>query len=104
MSRMSIEPVRHALNGATMGTRWSALFFVRPGFDPEPVRAALQAAVDEVDAQMSTWMPGSDLMQLNAAPVGDGSRCQKGCGRCWPWVWRSVAPRAGPSTSAWAMR
>ncbi len=71
MSKMSTDLVRHALNGPTMGTRWSALFHTAPGFDPAPVRAALQAAVDEVDAQMSTWKPGSDLMRLNAAPVGE---------------------------------
>jgi thiamine biosynthesis lipoprotein len=53
-----------------MGTRWTALFHAYPGFDPEPLRAALQAAVDEVDAQMSTWKPDSDLMRLNAIPVG----------------------------------
>jgi thiamine biosynthesis lipoprotein len=53
-----------------MGTRWSALFFAQTGFDPEPVRAAMQVAVDEVDGQMSTWNPDSDLMRLNAAPVG----------------------------------
>ena len=70
MSKMSTEPARHALNGPTMGTRWSALFFAEPGIDPVPLRAALQAAVDEVDAQMSTWRPDSDLMRLNAAPVG----------------------------------
>ncbi|WP_299360482.1 FAD:protein FMN transferase [uncultured Paracoccus sp.] len=70
MSKMSTELVRHALNGPTMATRWSALFFARPHCDPEPVRAALQAAVDEVDAQMSTWKPDSDLMRLNAAAIG----------------------------------
>lgn len=70
MLKTSTEGSRQALNGATMGTRWSALFFAQAGFDPEPVRAALQTAVDEVDAQMSTWNPGSDLMRLNAAPVG----------------------------------
>ncbi len=70
MSKMSTEPVRHALNGPTMGTRWSALFFAQTGFDPDPVRSAMQAAVDEVDRQMSTWNPDSDLMRLNAAPVG----------------------------------
>lgn len=69
MSKMSIESVRHALNGPTMGTRWSALFFAEPDFDPAPIRTALQAAVDEVDGQMSTWNAGSDLMRLNAAPV-----------------------------------
>jgi thiamine biosynthesis lipoprotein len=53
-----------------MGTRWSALFITGPGFDTAPLHAALQSAVDEVDAQMSTWKPDSDLMRLNAAPVG----------------------------------
>ncbi|MBN2905490.1 MAG: FAD:protein FMN transferase [Rhodobacteraceae bacterium] len=71
MSKMSIDPTRRALNGPTMGTRWSAAFHVDGDFDAGPVQAALQAAVDEVDAQMSTWTPGSDLMRLNAAPVGD---------------------------------
>ena len=101
MSKMSIDLVRHALNGPTMGTRWSALFFAASGFDPAPVQTALQAAVDEVEAQMSTWRPDSDLMRLNAAPVG---------------VWIAVPSRAdgglaagprdrqarpaGPSTSA----
>jgi len=68
---MSTDPVRHALNGPTMGTRWSALFYSAPDFDPAPVQAALQAAVAEVDAQMSTWKPDSDLMRLNRAPVGE---------------------------------
>lgn len=65
---MSTEPMRHALNGPTMGTRWTALFFA-DGLDTAPIRTALQAAVDEVDAQMSTWKPDSTLMRLNAAPV-----------------------------------
>ena len=71
MSKMSTERARIALNGPTMGTRWSALFFAVPDFDPAPIRAALQAAVEEVDGQMSTWNAGSDLMRLNAAPVGE---------------------------------
>jgi FAD:protein FMN transferase len=69
MSRMSTDDTRHALNGLTMGTRWSALFFTRPEFDTRPVQFALQAAVDDIDAQMSLWKPDSALMKLNAAPV-----------------------------------
>ncbi|MBN2742155.1 MAG: FAD:protein FMN transferase [Rhodobacteraceae bacterium] len=69
MSKMSTDVTRHALNGPTMGTRWSAQFYAAPNIDPAPIRAALQAAVAEVDAQMSTWNPDSDLMRLNAAPV-----------------------------------
>lgn len=71
MSKMSTERARIALNGPTMGTRWSALFFAEPDFDPASIRAALQAAVEEVDGQMSTWNAGSDLMRLNAALVGE---------------------------------
>ncbi len=61
---------RHALNGPTMGTRWSALFHMPPGFDAAPVADAMQEAVAEVDAQMSTWKADSDLMRLNDAPPG----------------------------------
>ena len=71
MSRTSTDLVRHALNGPTMGTRWSALFHAPRGLDAHAARDALQAAVDEVDAEMSTWKPGSDLMRLNAAPAGE---------------------------------
>ena len=81
MSKMCTEPMRIALNGPTMGTRWSALFFAQAGFDPEPVRVALQAAVDEVEVQMSTWKPDSDLMRLNAAPVGAWVAVPDGLGR-----------------------
>jgi thiamine biosynthesis lipoprotein len=70
MSKISTDLTRQALNGPTMGTRWSAVFFA-DGIDPAPVQQALQAAVAEVDAQMSTWRPDSDLMRLNAAPVGE---------------------------------
>ncbi|WP_297833516.1 FAD:protein FMN transferase [Thermomonas sp.] len=70
MSKMSIELVRHVLNGPTMGTRWSAVFHARPMLDVQALRAALQEAVDAVDAQMSTWRADSALMQLNRAPVG----------------------------------
>ncbi|MBF9030459.1 FAD:protein FMN transferase [Rhodobacterales bacterium HKCCE3408] len=71
MSKTSTETVRHALHGPTMGTRWSALFFAAPDVDPGSIQAALHTAVAEVDAQMSTWRADSDLMRLNAAPVGE---------------------------------
>ncbi len=54
-----------------MGTRWSALFFNPEGFDAAPLQHALQAAVNEVDQQMSGWKPDSDLMRINRAAVGE---------------------------------
>ncbi len=71
MSKMSTEKARVALNGPTMGTRWQATFFAEPGVETAEVQVAFQAVVDEVNAQMSTWTPDSDLMRLNAAPVGE---------------------------------
>ena len=71
MSKTSTEQMRHALNGPTMGTRWTALFHTSPGFSAVDITQALQSAVDEVDNQMSTWKADSDLMRLNAAPVGE---------------------------------
>jgi thiamine biosynthesis lipoprotein len=53
-----------------MGTRWSARFWAKPGFDVAQIRSGLQAAVDEVDAQMSIWKTDSALMLLNRAPIG----------------------------------
>lgn len=74
MSRMSTElsaPTRRlALNGPAMGARWSALLHAAPGVGPGPLRAALSAAVEAVEAEMSVRRPDSDLMRLNRAPAG----------------------------------
>lgn len=69
MPKTSTDLIRHALNGSTMGTRWSAIFFVDRDFDLAQLQGALQAAVDEVDRLMSTWKPESALMRFNAAPA-----------------------------------
>ena len=60
---------RYSLNGQTMGTRYSAVFFAAPGADEAAIGARLFAAADEVDRQMSSWKPDSDLNRLNAAPA-----------------------------------
>ncbi|MGZ8338182.1 MAG: FAD:protein FMN transferase [Telluria sp.] len=59
---------RYSLNGATMGTRYTAVFYAPASMDAAAVGASLFAAVDKVDRQMSTWNPASDLCRLNAAP------------------------------------
>jgi thiamine biosynthesis lipoprotein len=63
--------VRRTLNGPTMGTRYSAVFFAPQGTDADALAAALFGAVDRVDRQMSTWKADSDLNRLNNALVGD---------------------------------
>lgn len=67
---MSTDRVRRALSGATMGTRWSALVYASPATDIAGLETALARTVDEVDRQMSTWKPDSDLMRFNAVSPG----------------------------------
>lgn len=61
---------RHALNGPTMGTRYSAVLTGPVDLDLRSLGAALQVAVDAVDRQMSNWQPTSDVSRFNAAETG----------------------------------
>ncbi|MDR3495586.1 MAG: FAD:protein FMN transferase [Ancalomicrobiaceae bacterium] len=61
---------RVALNGPTMGSRWSAVVYTGGELPADELSRAFQAAVDLVDTQMSTWRADSDLNRINAAPVG----------------------------------
>ena len=56
-----------AFGGPTMGSRWSVL--IDDAAAHPALQSQFQAAVGEVDAQMSTWTRSSDLMRLNAAPL-----------------------------------
>lgn len=62
MQKISTE--RGLLEGKTMGTLWSVQI---DGTPPPALHAALQAAVEEIDRQMSNWSDTSDLMRFNAA-------------------------------------
>ena len=73
MPKTSSEPAgaaRTTLHGPTMGTRWSATLDLPAGAPVRALEQALAACVQQVDAQMSPWKPGSDLVRLNHAPVG----------------------------------
>ena len=69
LAPMSVPLDRQVISGATMGTRYSAVFYAPPTADLPELRRGLQAAVDAVDAQMSTWKPDSHLMRFNRAPT-----------------------------------
>jgi thiamine biosynthesis lipoprotein len=59
----------HTLHGCTMGTSWSVKLVVRADQLPH-LQQAIQAELDLVVAQMSTWEPWSDLSRFNAAAAG----------------------------------
>lgn len=60
----------HEFAGQTMGTTWSVRLVAALTLRREPVRQAIQSALDEVVAQMSTWDAGSDLCRFNRAAAG----------------------------------
>jgi thiamine biosynthesis lipoprotein len=43
------------LSGETMGTYWSVRLAAGPDLDLPGLRAAIQARLDDLDAQMSHW-------------------------------------------------
>mgnify|MGYP001092219906 CR=1 FL=1 len=67
---MSTDLLRHALSGATMGTRWTGVLYATSGTDIAALEVALARTVDRVDRQMSTWKRDSDLTRLNSAAQG----------------------------------
>lgn len=58
------------LEGATMGSTWSVTAALPATLDAATARSGLQAELDRVVAQMSTWEAGSDISRFNAAPAG----------------------------------
>lgn len=61
-----------ALDGRTMGTYWSVRIAAPPSeLDAETLHADLEAALVEVNAQMSNYDPESEISRFNRSPVGE---------------------------------
>lgn len=60
----------HTLYGETMGTRWRACIVAGSRTELAPLHDAIQAALDRVVAQMSTWEAESDISRYNRAAAG----------------------------------
>ncbi|MEN1959001.1 FAD:protein FMN transferase [Luteimonas sp. MJ246] len=60
----------HALGGATMGTLWRASVAAPSGADLHVLHDGIQACLDRVVAQMSTWERDSDISRYNRARAG----------------------------------
>ena len=58
------------LIGETMGTTWSVKLVPPPGMRTAPLRAGIDAMLDGVIAQMSTWIAHSDISRFNGAAPG----------------------------------
>lgn len=60
----------HTLYGATMGTRWRVDLCAPRSQPLDALHGEVQARLDAIVAQMSTWEPDSDLARFNRAPAG----------------------------------
>lgn len=60
----------HRLHGRTMGTTWSVRLTLPAGQSAEALQHGVQAELDRVDGQMSTYKPQSDLSRFNRAAAG----------------------------------
>src|SRR6185312_1911613 len=58
------------LHGRTMGTTWSVLVELSPTHATDVLQRGIQAELDRVDGQMSTYKPDSDLSRFNRSPAG----------------------------------
>lgn len=58
------------LDGRTMGTTWSVQLAGPSALATRRLQQGIQAELDRVDGQMSTYRPGSDLSRFNRAPAG----------------------------------
>ncbi|MET0717788.1 MAG: FAD:protein FMN transferase, partial [Pseudoxanthomonas sp.] len=68
---------RHTLHGETMGTSWCVKLVASPRADLHSIHTGIQAQLDRVVAQMSTWETDSDISRYNRAATG---------------TWQSVPP------------
>jgi FAD:protein FMN transferase len=59
-----------ALGGATMGTTWSVKLVLPAQQSAYALRAGIEAVLDGVIAEMSTWIDGSDISRFNRAAAG----------------------------------
>nr|WP_282571421.1 FAD:protein FMN transferase [Methylonatrum kenyense] len=59
------------ISGQTMGTTWSAQFVVTADTDTDGLREDLEAALETVNAQMSTYREDSHLSRFNQSAAGE---------------------------------
>lgn len=73
---LSTRPRLNTFNGRIMGTTYS-VSYVSTGMFKHPVKqvsAEVQDALDKVNERFSTYLPDSELMQVNGAPLNEPYR------------------------------
>lgn len=71
-SGCSQPPAAHHLSGSTMGTVWSVTLANLPaGVSPVAVQADIEALLELINRQMSTYQSDSDISRFNRSQPGD---------------------------------
>lgn len=65
----TVAPLYKSLSGSSMGTSWTVKLR-DSGIDLARLNSDIQAALDEIVAQMSTWDPASAISRLNQSETG----------------------------------
>lgn len=69
-SRVPQDPI--VLSGYTMGTTWSVRLAAAPTEPSVPqLRAEIEALLEQVNDEMSTWREDSDISRFNRLPAGE---------------------------------
>lgn len=80
--RTTNEAEAFALSGPTMGSTWMVrLPHLPPGVAPGDVQSQVQAVLDEIDREMSTYKPDSDLSRFNQSRSTDWFPVHEGVAR-----------------------
>ncbi len=69
--RISPRLERRVLSGPAMGSRWTATVHVASDFDHAPLATALARRVGRIEAALSRFRAGSEVLRVDAAPLGD---------------------------------
>lgn len=91
--KMSTDVQRYTLNGETMGTRYTAVFYATAGIDTDEIGQRLAHAVSRVDRQMSTWKADSDLNRLRSPRKHSRCHCHardSPPARRWWWTRNAI--------------
>jgi len=103
------ETVERSLHA--MGTTWTLAVEGPTRSEALLASEAAVAALEAVEARLSTWRPGSELAQLNAAPVGQPVALSPELGdwlqRAWAWSTATAGafdPAVAPLVRAWDLR
>ena len=61
--------ISHTLSGKSMGTSWTVQLLVLPHHDAQELQAGIEAELNQVVMQMSTWDTASHLCEFNRTPA-----------------------------------